>query len=618
MRQNRGQPVTPACSAIKPWRLPRATDHVLNFAASVQRIQEGAGSLEEIQLVEYFRFADFGCEPGDTMTWGFWDYSSSWRPVVSFSIRSLLFLSLFLGTTIVAQEPVIKTTTRLVQLSVIARFHDQPAEGLTKDDFKVFVDGHQQKISFFSAISASSNQTSAPPTAANTFTNFASSKEQATNAVTAVLLDLVNTKLTDRIYAQQQMIKYLRSIPSTDRVAVYVFNGRLRVLHDYTSSLELFQQRLAAANGQVVSVVNTEPAGAIDAETASFANFVSGGGGSAEERSFYMRNRVLGTLNVLKFIAVHLANVPGRKNLVWLSEAFPLRIGGPMSKSAEEFSDEFDATVRALTDANVAVYPVDARGLTTPALSDASHSAPPAGTMPSTSKNPRPPRPSASDRQNATQATMADLAQSTGGHAYYNTNDLSRAIHQTVEDSALTYTLGFYPEDEKQDREFHKLKVEVTRPHINLHYRNGYLDLAEVPKDDRTRSIQLHDALWSPLDSTEIGVTLQLARSTDRLNVAVSLDSKGIQVEPKADRHSGRIDILTAQFDKGGSVLATPTMQTVELNMLDATYQKFLADGLHLNLPVNLVPDANTLRVIVRDYGSGMIGSVTVPLTGVL
>jgi VWFA-related protein len=537
-----------------------------------------------------------------------------------FLLRPLLFLGLSLSPAVIAQEPVIKTTTRLVQLSVIAKSHDQPAEGLTQDDFKVFVDGHQQKISFFSAISAAASQPTAPatPAGSNTFSNLAASKEQAANAVTVVLLDLVNTKLTDRLFAQQQLIKYLQSIPPTDRVAVYTFNGRLRVLHDYTSSMELFQQRLAAANGQVVSVVNTEPAGAIDSsEAATFASLINGGG-SAEERAFYMRNRVLGTLNVLKFIAAHLANVPGRKNLVWLSEAFPLRIGVGMSKFSEDFADEFEATVRALSDANIAVYPVDARGLTTPELSDASRSAPPSGTMPSTGKNPRPPKASASDRQNATQATMQELAQSTGGHAFYNTNDLSRAIHQAVEDSALTYTLGFYPEEEKQDREFHKLKVEASKPHINLHYRNGYLDLAEVPRDERARSIQLHDSLWSPLDATEIGITLQLSHPANALNIAVSLDSKGIHLEPKADRHSGRVDILTAQFSKDGSVLGTPTIQTLELNMLDGTYRKFLTEGLHLNDPVNIYPGANTLRVIVRDYGSGMIGSVTVPLSASL
>jgi hypothetical protein len=318
----------------------------------------------------------------------------------------------------------------------------------------------------------------------------------------------------------------------------------------------------------------------------------------------------------LKFIAAHLAEVPGRKNLVWLSGAFPLRLGVGMSKFSEDFGDEFDAAVRALSDANVAVYPVDARGLTIPGLADASQQGPPAETMPGKGRNPRPSTKSASQYQSTTQMTMQELAQRTGGHAFYNTNDLSHAIHQAVEDSELTYTIGFYPDDEKNNREFHKLKVEVDKPHINLHYRSGYFDLAEVPKDDRARSIQLHDALWSPIDATEIGISVQLsAPASSSRNAAVSIDSRGIQLEAKSDRHAGRVDVLTVQFNKDGSVLGTPTMQTVELNMLDGTYRKFLSDGLSVKDTVDLLPGANSLRVIVRDYGSGMIGSVTVPVT---
>ena len=120
----------------------------------------------------------------------------------------------------------------------------------------------------------------------------------------------------------------------------------------------------------------------------------------------------------------------------------------------------------------------------------------------------------------------------------------------------------------------------------------------------------MHDALWSPLDATEIGLTVQLIQGA----AIISLDPKGIQLEPKADRHSGRIDILTAQLDKDGSVVGTPTMQTVQLNMLDATYRKFLTNGLTMKTPVNPLPGASTLRIIVRDFGSGMIGSLTVPL----
>ncbi len=539
--------------------------------------------------------------------------------------------------------PVISSTTRLVQVSVVAKAHDRPAEGLKAENFKVFVDGHPQKISFFSEESTGKlgAALAAPALPPHSFTNIAPARAQSMNGITIVLLDLVNTRLTDRIFARKQLIKFLLSIPADQRVAVYLFNGRLSVLHDYTADMSQFQQQLAVAKDRLVNVSNTEAGGALEAgDDSAISDLIANpmGGGGGQERSFFLRNRVLGTLNILKFIASHFAAVPGRKNLVWLSGGFPITFGYEhMSNFSEDFFNEMDATVRSLSDANVAVYPVDARGLVAEPGYDASKAAPATPISPSRGRgrNGGASNPAASGAPKAPgnhladiHQTMDDLAHRTGGHAYYNTNDLARAILEATEDSTLTYTLGFYPESEKHNRQFHKLKVEVTQPHINLNYRSGYLDLAEIPSDDRTRSIQIHDALWSPLEATELSLGVNLTKplssgsvftggsqpvSPNALSVAVSVQPRGIQLKPDGDRHTGRIDILMVQFDASGKPVDSP-METVALNMLDPTYRKFLDEGISVRETLNVLPQTKTIRVIVRDFGSGMIGSVSVPM----
>jgi VWFA-related protein len=109
----------------------------------------------------------------------------------------------------------------------------------------------------------------------------------------------------------------------------------------------------------------------------------------------------------------------------------------------------------------------------------------------------------------ANQETMRELASRTGGRAYYNTNDLKTAIRDAVQDARLTYTLGFYPSDEKFDSKFHEIKVQVDRPGINLRYRKGYFDLAERPQDYKTRKAELRDAVWSPIDASAIGLSFR-------------------------------------------------------------------------------------------------------------
>ena len=203
-----------------------------------------------------------------------------------------------------------------------------------------------------------------------------------------------------------------------------------------------------------MNVSQTEEPGALSSSDSVFAQMMDGPSGSQQERAFFMRNRVLGTLNVLKFIADHLAQVPGRKNLIWMSGGFPLTFGYENeSIFSENFVDEMDATVRALSDANVAVYPIDARGLVSPPTFDASRRSPSAAGAPVPMNNAsgqgrvntRPPAPtdrSPAGKLAAIHENMDDLAHRTGGRAYYNTNDLARAIHDAVSDSTLTCLLS--------------------------------------------------------------------------------------------------------------------------------------------------------------------------------
>ena len=142
-----------------------------------------------------------------------------------------------------AEPPRITSTTRLVQVSVIAKEKDgEPAAGLKQEDFRVQADGRQQKISFFSADSSGVSQAPAVALPPNTFTNILTARGQITNGITIVLLDLVNTRMADRMYARQELIKYLEEIQPQDRIGVYVFGGRLRVLHDYTADMSDFQR----------------------------------------------------------------------------------------------------------------------------------------------------------------------------------------------------------------------------------------------------------------------------------------------------------------------------------------------------------------------------------------
>src|SRR5579863_7713002 len=82
-----------------------------------------------------------------------------------------------------------------------------------------------------------------------------------------------------------------------------------------------------------------------------------------------MAIRVDETTDAMIAIAKFLAGYPGRKNLLWFSESFPNWIAATSDFGSDSFAgtanyaDKIKNASQALTDARIAVYPVDARGL---------------------------------------------------------------------------------------------------------------------------------------------------------------------------------------------------------------------------------------------------------------
>ena len=524
---------------------------------------------------------------------------------------------------------VLKATTRLVMLSVIARDkNSQPAADLKKEDFRVKVNGKVQPITVFSVestgqLAPAGAQTPGfgpPPGPApgtlppNVFSNRLTAQSGTASGITIILVDTRNTKMTDQVYAKAQVVRYLHSLQPTDHVGLYTFGASLKVLHDYTSDVSGVLAKLAAAkNWTLPDTAEQDPNSSMQEDSAILDGIIRGAGGTSQaERAFYTTDKVLSTLRTFEFIAQHLSQVPGRKNLIWVSGGFPLDVGYDSLKDWKNpavdqrmFTEEVDRTLSAMNDANIAVYPVDARGLMTDPRFSAQNSkiqkrpplAPPVGVK--------------------EQETMQEMASRTGGLAFYNTNDLARAIHAAVDDSQVTYTIGFYPSDDGFDGKFHKIDVETPgRSGVKLRYRKGYFDVAEKPQDEKSRQAELRDAVWSPIDASAIGIVATVkpaANNPAAIDIALKVDHTTIGLQQDQGRWQGRLDVLFVQRDDQGNEFGGVD-DTVNLNLTPETYKKFLTEELAYHRVVARAAQAKLLRIVVRDAASGAMGSVTVAL----
>jgi VWFA-related protein len=142
------------------------------------------------------------------------------------------------------------------------------------------------------------------------------------------------------------------------------------------------------------------------------------------------QTRIAKSVDALKQVARLAGNVRGRKNVLWISPGFGLT----------RFHGEVMKAVRELVAANVGLYPVDPRGL----------------------------------RKGSTDE-IRELAALTGGKAFYGSNDVTGMAEAALKSMGDGYVLSFVPSAYREDGSFHELRVEISRQHVELNYRMGYV-----------------------------------------------------------------------------------------------------------------------------------------------
>jgi VWFA-related protein len=513
------------------------------------------------------------------------------------------------------QAPAISVSTRLVQIGVIARDKNGPVADLTKDDFVVLDRGKPQKINVFSVESSESATQPAQPLPQNTFSDLPQYGAATPRSVTMVLLDNLNTLYGSAAgnyettpywmedlalaNAKTHLIEFIKQLSPQDRVAIYGLRDSLQVLCDFTSDrgqlLAILKKydttsktsREMAEPGTVHTPMGPEVDDLMNAEAVRVAGLAN-------------QERAQRTMAALVSIAAHVANIPGRKNLVWLTANLPF--SGPMM-------------ARVLSPALIAAYPIDARGLLArePFQSkqdgiDFDKVLRNGESMPAQSLQP------------IGDDTMQKLADETGGEAFINTNDITSAIRKAVEDSAVTYTLGFYIDPHSADGKFHELKVQVKREGLTLRYPKEYLAAEDAPptKDQNWKTVLT--AVQSPIESSVILLQAKVDRVNqplpNSLRLLCSIDIHNLRLVQAGDLRKGVVSVYVIQQDSVGKVLSEWT-KTYDLQLSEKKYAALLKSGMPFSQDVQPKVGVTTLRVLVEDPATAEIGSLIIPLSQV-
>ena len=492
----------------------------------------------------------------------------------------------------------IRFMVRLIQVTVVAEdAGGKPVTDLKQEDFTLRDKGEAQKISFFAQQDTPAAQLNAVAAApSNFFSNHVETSPSGANSVTILLFDALNTQFRDLSYARTRVINFLQHMQPQDQVALYVLTPtRLYVMHDFTNDSETLVRLMGGKpeKASTTSTANTSAPGPNDVKIEKLMSDSLG-----ESNRFYKGqplNIVETTSSAMLQIARNTVNIPGRKNLVWISGGFPITMGAaiPLNPGNDrlDFSAALSATAKQLGDANVAVYPVDARGLFAP----------------------RGGRRYASPNMDA----MVLIANGTGGRPFYNTNDIASSIRKAVDDSRVSYVLGYYPTNDHWDAKFREINIKVARPGIHLRYKAGYFAVPANPDNRERNEMLTSDAIRSPLQMIDLGLEVHADRvastSGREMKVTVRVDPTAMRFQKDGDRWTDGIEIVWVGLTPDGRILDRDK-DTVELKPEKSGYDEIMRTGLSFSEHIKLGSDSTELRLIVRDSGTGAIGSVNIPL----
>jgi VWFA-related protein len=504
---------------------------------------------------------------------------------------------------------VLKAITRLVVVDVVAtNKNGEPVTDLKPTDFTVFEDGTSQEIRGFSFQKGGPLAVAAQPVShralpPNVVTNVP--EYSSDGSLNVILLDSLNTLTLDQIGARDHALQVLERLPSGRAIAVYALSTKLQVLHDFTADPAELKNAIASFKAENSILIENPTNGPkyeyVRPELEEIAN---------EAGKEWTEKRLRATLEAMNSLARTLAGYPGRKNLIWVSGGFPQMIN-PVTRN---YTDAITRTADLLSNSQIAVYPVDARGTATSTAFQAQNKGGLWGPalMAVLSKEAA----ALLDAHNA----MNLLADMTGGKAFYNRNDLSDGIVKSMDDGSTYYILGYYPRNKKWNGKFRTITVQAVRPDITLRYRTGYLATDSTTYQKQAAAQRAEDfgqalSLDFPVSTAllfQAGI-LPPSSAKKRSKVAVNflVDAHQIGFEKQEDglQHA-TLDYAVEIYSEKGKQIKTD-VTSIDVALPPDPFRRVLRTGFPYQKTFDLAPGNYILRLGIRDNRTGLIGSGT-------
>ena len=501
----------------------------------------------------------------------------------------------------------VKVTVKLIQVYVTDK-KGNPILDLAKDDFEIFDEGKPQKITEFErhvflpkeAAQPEVPGTPSPPAqellprkffllfdfAFNNGIGLEKSRKAALHLIDEEL------QLTDEVgilsYSAIKSLK-MHEFLSTDRQAVRDVVNRIG-MESISGRAENFETQYWQAKTFANPTDATRSGTVFDPK-----EFLG-----QEQQWGWERSRLESKMQAQNFaikmaeLAKAMRYIPGHKQIVLLSSGVPYSlvygVESPLGElSAQEFGEiwlqqRFEDMAKELSSANCTIYALDTQELS--------------ATL-------------GSDLRLQGAASLQKLASATGGKYFGNINSYEQHVEKIQELTGCYYVLGYYVDD-NLDGAYRKIKIEVTRPELNVHAQKGYFNPKPFKKyTDLERMLHLVDLALSkdPLFQAPYRFPLQVipCPSDGQSNLCLAAQ---VPLQEIREIITGQVEMVTVIFNEKEEIVALKKSQR--------KVSRLSGERVSLGGSFSLPPGTYKCRLIIRNLetGRGAVASATAVIAG--
>lgn len=536
--------------------------------------------------------------------------------------------------------PTVKIRVNLVQVRVVVRdSNGRLVDNLRREDFVLYDQGKLQNISNFSVETLASRRQRAEA-AAHTQQQEDKAEESSgpqpvlPDRFVALVVDDAHLTLEDASFLRVSAQRLFDDMAPTDRVGIYSTSGQIAV--EFTSDraalrealLRIVPRPIFSGAGrdcpevthyqadQIENKHNDQAFGVVLEETIQCA--FDGDESKVNQARPMALGAVLQALSAgdneneqayrhLEDALRRLSTMPGERVLLLASPGFLL---------STQFLDEMGIIDRA-NHSNIVINVVDVRGLYAPDvmgdISQRSHDSYKTIGYKATYRI---------EAQQEQSFVLRDFAYGTGGTLFHNSNDLEGGLKRAGAAPEISYVLAFSPQNQKMDGRYHTLKVGMAgKQKYEIQARRGYYAPRKVNDPAEQERAEIQEAVFSQDEIQELPLDLQTQyfksdASGAHLSVVSRIEVKAVRFRKVDGRNFDSLTFATAIFDENGNFV-TGGGKTLQMRLLDTTYEKLMRTGLTVKSSFDLKPGRYLVRQVVRDSEGAQMaarnGAINIP-----